>query len=596
MKSSVPENLPDIESNMEAETGTETSWLSDLQSLTSHPVTIIAGATPVTLDVYGDDLLKVCRFFLENPECYCDRLVCVTGIDNGPEAASMEVVYHLDGITTGKTLALRVKTTREDPEVPSLCSIWEAADWLEREVFDMYGIRFSGHPDLRRILLPADWEGFPLRKDYTAAKTYHGLEVDAPTSGTATQRVNRPAPQPLSGSGDELLSKAEPEVISSSTLRTEEMVINLGPQHPSTHGVLRLECLIDGEVVQRVVPHIGYLHRCFEKHAENLPFNQIIPFVDRLDYVAAMNNEHVFALGVERMLGLEGQLPRRVEYIRVLVAELNRIASHFIALGTYGLDLGAFTPMFWLMKDREHILRLLEWVSGARLLYNYIWVGGLYYDLPVGFEEQVREFTRYLEPKLDELDIILVENSIFISRTAGVGVLSLDRAIAGGATGPVLRGSGLRHDLRKIDGYSIYPELDFQIPIGEGKMGVQGDCWDRTWVRAREIRESVRIINQCLDRLTSDLSRSRDFDPQALVPGKIRPKAQDFYSRAETPKGELGFFFRTDGKSDVPLRCKVRSCSFSNLSLLPELCRGVLLADLIAIVGSIDVVMGEVDR
>lgn len=392
------------------------------------------------------------------------------------------------------------------------------------------------------------------------------------------------------------LLNSEPNKFSESQLRTEEMLINLGPQHPSTHGVLRLEVLMDGEMVKEVVPHLGYLHRCFEKHAEQLPYNQIIPFVDRLDYVAAMNGEHAYVIGVEKMLGLEGKLPKRIEYIRVLVAELNRIASHFIALGTYGLDMGAFTPMFWMMQDREHILRMLEWLSGARMLYNYIWIGGLYFDLPIGFEEQTSEFVKYLRPKLDELDTILTDNSIFVGRTANVGVLPLDLAINGGATGPVLRGSGLKYDLRKVDGYSVYPELEFNIPVGEGKMGTKGDCWDRTWVRVREVHESLKIIEQCLVRLTSDLKRSRDFDPQELVPGKIRPKAQDVYARAESPKGELGFFFRADGKSDIPFRCKVRSCSFSNLSLLPEISKGVLLADLIAIIGSIDVVMGEVDR
>lgn len=392
------------------------------------------------------------------------------------------------------------------------------------------------------------------------------------------------------------LLQSEPNKLRVEDLRSEEMIINLGPQHPSTHGVIRLEVLMDGEIVREVVPHIGYLHRCFEKHAENLPFNQIIPFVDRLDYVAAMNCEHVYAMGVERMLGIADQIPKRVEYARVLMAELNRIASHFIAIGTYGMDMGAFTPFFWIMRDREHILRLLEWASGARLLYNYMWIGGLFYDLPVGFEEKCVEFIRYIKPKLKELESILIDNKIFINRTANVGVLPLDLAINCGVTGPMLRASGLRFDLRKVDGYSIYPELDFNIPIGEGRVGSLGDCWDRTWVRMQEIHESVKMVEQCLQKLTGDHKRTRDFDPQALVPKKIRPKAQDFYIRGETPKGELGFFFRTDGRNDIPFRCKGRSCSFVNLSVLPEIAKGVLIADLIAIIGTIDVVMGEVDR
>ncbi len=392
------------------------------------------------------------------------------------------------------------------------------------------------------------------------------------------------------------LIDSEPNKFKTKELKSEEMIINLGPQHPSTHGVLRLEVLSDGEIIKDVVPHIGYLHRCFEKHAESLPYNQVIPFVDRMDYVAAMNSEHAYAMGVERMLGITEQIPKRVEYIRVLMAEINRIASHLIAVGTYGLDLGAFTPFFWIMRDREHILRLLEWASGARMLYNYIWIGGLFYDLPVGFEQRCREFITYFKPKVGELEKLLINNKIFIDRTANVGVLPLNLAINNGITGPMLRGSGLRFDLRRVDGYSVYPELVFEIPIGEGKMGQVGDCWDRTWVRVKEIYESLRIMEQCLDKLEGEYKRTREFDPQAIVPKKIRPKAQELYVRAENPKGELGFYFRADGRSDVPFRCKARACSFVNLSVLPEISRGVLIADLIAILGSIDIVLGEVDR
>lgn len=392
------------------------------------------------------------------------------------------------------------------------------------------------------------------------------------------------------------LRKSAPNKYNPSQLKSSEMILNVGPQHPSTHGVLRLEVITDGELVVDVVPHLGYLHRCFEKHAEALPFNQVIPYVDRMDYVAAMNSEHAYAMGVERMLGIENDIPRRVEYIRVLVAELNRLASHFIAIGTYALDIGAYTPFLWMMRDREQILRMLEWVSGARMLYNYIWIGGLFYDLPVGFEERCQEFIRYLKPKLQEIDQLVIDNKIFVKRTANVGVLPLQLAINYGCSGPVLRGSGLKYDLRRIDAYSVYPELEFDVPMGTGAMGKTGDCWDRNWVRIAECRESVRIIEQCLDRLTSDLKRTRDFDPQAAVPKKIRPKAMDFYIRAENPKGELGFYFRTDGRSDKPVRCKARACSFNNLSVLPEIARGGLLADLIAVIGSIDIVMGEVDR
>ena len=354
------------------------------------------------------------------------------------------------------------------------------------------------------------------------------------------------------------LSASEPLKYKESDLKSEEMVINVGPQHPATHGVLRLEVVSNGEIVKDVVPHIGYLHRCFEKHAESLAYNQTIPYTDRMDYAAAMNNEWAFVMGVERMLDIDKEIPHRVEYIRVLVAELNRLASHFIAIGTYGLDIGAITPFLWMMRDREHILRMLEWASGARMLYNYIWVGGLYYDLPVGFEERSKEFVDYLMPKLKEVETLLISNKIFIERTANVGVLPLDLAVNNGITGPMLRASGLKFDLRKVDGYSVYPEIEFNVPVGEGQMGQRGDCWDRNWVRYQECLESVKIIEQCVEKLLGEHKRGRDFDPRALVPKKIRPKAQDFYVRAENPKGELGFFFRADGRSDQPLRCKAR--------------------------------------
>ena len=249
-----------------------------------------------------------------------------------------------------------------------------------------------------------------------------------------------------------------------------------------------------------------------------------------------------------------------------------------------------------LFRDRETILRMLEWVSGARLLYNYIWVGGLCYDLPVGFEEKCREFVDYVKPKLVELQQLIIENQIFIKRTAGVGVLPIGMAVNFGCTGPVLRGSGLKYDLRRVDGYSVYPEIEFEIPIGEGKMGKTGDSWDRTYVRVLECWESLKIIDQCIEVLTKKHIRNKSFNPQIAVPKKIRPVAMDFYTRSENPKGELGFYFRTNGKTDVPDRLKCRSCSFHNLSVLPELSKGMLVADLVTIIGSLDLVMGEVDR
>ena len=394
----------------------------------------------------------------------------------------------------------------------------------------------------------------------------------------------------------ELLRRSAPSKTKLMELNSEEMILNMGPQHPSTHGVLRMELVTDGELVLEVIPHLGYLHRCFEKHAESLPIPQIIPYTDRMDYMSSMNNNLAFVMGIEKMMGIDEKLPKRVEYTRVLVCELNRIASHMVAIGTFGMDIGAWTPFLWCFRDREHILNMLEWASGSRMLYNYIWVGGLFYDLPIGFEERCAEFIEYFKPKVKDLNELLTDNRIFIDRTANVGVLPLDTAINYGCSGPVLRGSGLKYDLRRVDGYSVYPEIDFEIPFGKGEMGTVGDCWDRYKVRADEVDTSIKIIEQCLEALTKKHPRTRDYDPRALCPPKARPKAGEFYSRAENPKGELGFYFMMDGKRDIPFRCKARSPSFSNLSVVPEISRGVLLADLVAIIGSVDIVLGEVDR
>lgn len=390
---------------------------------------------------------------------------------------------------------------------------------------------------------------------------------------------------------------SDPNRVRLKDLRTEEMVLNMGPQHPSTHGVLRLEVVTDGEIVIDVIPHLGYLHRCFEKHAESLTYPQVIPYVDRMDYLAAMNNELAWAVAVERLLGIEEDIHPRVQYIRVLMAELNRIASHLVSIGTFGQDAGAVTPFLWCFRDREHILNLFEWASGARLLYNYIWIGGLMHDLPVGFEERCREFVQYFRPRVRELNELLTYNTIFVERTAHVGVLPLEVAVNYGCSGPMLRGSGLRWDLRRDDPYLVYPDLEFDVCVGRGEVGTPGDCWNRYKVRAEEIEQSLRIIEQCLDQLQRGVARrTADFDPQKLCPPRVvPPRGAEVYARFENPRGELGFYILSDG-TEKPFRVKARSPSFSNLSVLPEISRGAMLADLIVILGSIDIVLGEVDR
>jgi NADH-quinone oxidoreductase subunit D len=370
-------------------------------------------------------------------------------------------------------------------------------------------------------------------------------------------------------------------------LRAEEMVLNMGPQHPSTHGVLRLELIVDGEIVVDTIPHIGYLHRCFEKHAEYMSnYQQVIPYVDRLDYVAAMSNEFSYVVAMERMLKI--QVPERVEYIRVIMAEFSRIASHLIALGTYGMDIGAYTPFLYCMRDREHILTIFEETCGARLLYNYMWIGGLSHDVQPDFKEKTLAFCKYFRPKIAELNELLSYNKIFIERTAGVGILPPEVAINYGVSGPVLRGSGVKWDLRKNDPYSVYNRFNFDIPVGKGIKGEVGDCWDRYMVRVHEMEQSVNIIEQAAQTLPEG-------DVQAAIPKRIRPEAGEVYARTETPKGDLGFYIVSDGTGS-PYRVKVRPPCFINLSAIPAMLRGAMIADVIAVLGSIDIVLGEVDR
>lgn len=370
-------------------------------------------------------------------------------------------------------------------------------------------------------------------------------------------------------------------------LRTEEMVINMGPQHPSTHGVLRLELVVDGEIVVDVIPHIGYLHRCFEKHSEAMTnYQQVIPYCDRMDYLASMNMDWGYSLAVEKLLGI--QVPERVEYIRVIMAELQRIASHLIALGTYGLDVGAFTPFLFMFRDRERILDLFEMTCGARLLYNYIWVGGVSHDLPPGFVDKAKAFCKYFRPNIKECNDLLTYNEIFIKRTANVGVLPSDVAVAYGCSGPMLRGSGVDFDLRRDDPYGVYHKFQWSVVTGKGEVGTVGDCWDRYMVRVREMEQSLRLIEQALDSIPEG-------DVQSAVPRRIRPNPGDTYVRTESPRGELGFYIVSDG-SQSPYRVKARSPAFVNLSVCPEICRGYMIADVVAIVGSIDIVLGEVDR
>ena len=388
--------------------------------------------------------------------------------------------------------------------------------------------------------------------------------------------------------------------------RTETLMINMGPQHPSTHGVLRLVLELDGEVVVKVTPHIGYLHRGVEKLAENKTYHQCITLVDRLDYLAGMSNNMAYVLAVEKLLDIE--VPKRAQYIRVIMAELQRIASHLIWLGTHGHDIGAMTPLFYALRERDEIMFLFEMVCGARLTPSYLRIGGLAFDLPDGFEAKAMEFVRTFPSRVAEYETLLTKNRIWIQRTKGVGILSREDAINLGVSGPVIRGSNVNWDIRKSTPYSGYENFDFIIPTGKNC-----DCYDRYLVRMEEMRQSAEIVRQALETLPKGEINAHE--PKVVLPPKegvytdmaslihhfkivsegFNPPVGEVYVSIESPKGELGFYIVSDG-TNKPYRLRIRPPSFINLEALPTMVEGRLIADVIAVIGSIDIVLGEVDR
>jgi NADH-quinone oxidoreductase subunit D len=373
-----------------------------------------------------------------------------------------------------------------------------------------------------------------------------------------------------------------PEDISAIAAPERGMFISLGPQHPSTHGVLRVAITADGEVVTSAQPDIGYLHRGTEKLAERRTYPQIIVLTDRLDYVAAMTNNWAYCLTVEKMMGTE--VPERAEYLRIVVGELQRIASHCVFLGTYGIDIGAFTPFLIAFgRERERILDLFEEICGARITYNYIRIGGVMADAPDGWVERVRAFTKEMVRHVDEYDQLLTYNPIFMDRTQKIGTMSQEQAISWGITGPNLRATGVRADVRIDDPYGLYARLKFNIPVGD-----QGDCWDRYRVRVLEMRECLKLIEQALDQMPPG-------ETLAKLPKYFRVPAGEGYGHLEAPRGDLGFYIVSDG-SPSPYRLHVRAPSFINLQALQHMLKGWKVADVVAILGSIDIVLGEVDR
>jgi NADH-quinone oxidoreductase subunit D len=422
--------------------------------------------------------------------------------------------------------------------------------------------------------------------------------------GGRARRISGTAKEERRAEHDMATSLDDPRIIEFD-VRTDEMLVNMGPQHPSTHGVLRLVLRTDGEIVSEVTPHIGYLHRCAEKIGENLTPRQWIPYTDRMDYLAGMNMNLGWALTVEKLLGLE--LPEKAKHLRVIIVEMGRIASHLVGMGAYGLDLGTFSPFLYAFREREKILDLFEEACGARLTYSYLTVGGATADLPPGWLKKCEQFLKQLEPVIDEYHALLTTNAIFIRRTADVGVMSAEMAIDYGCTGPVLRGSGVDQDLRRdgeerytemYDGYAfeVIVEKDGHYPKDRNypkvpQAAVLGDCWHRFYVRMLEVMQSIDLVRQAMDRYST--AHGSYGEPIKLT--EKLPKGEA-YLETEAPRGQMGFYIVSGGGSAIPWRARARSSSFCNLSVTHELCRGCLIADVPAIVGSLDIVMGEIDR
>ena len=528
-----------------------------------------------------------------------DFLSSVTATDYITEN-NMEMVYHFRKTTGGGTLVLHVPTDRDNSSVPSLVSLYPGADLQEREVYDLFGVNFTNHPDLRRILMWEGFEGHPMRKDWREgyfeedSKPFKSRWPDgniqrAEDNNPFGRNVDYPAgfdPEKFTPRVETALyaGLAQVDSIDELGIKTEQVVVNFGPQHPSTHGVFRMVARLDGETIVDLKPVMGYLHRNHEKIGERNTYLQNIPFTDRLDYFASMSNNFGYVMAIEKLMNVAP--PERAEYIRVMMAELTRIVNHVANIGFLMSDLGIyFTPFLYAFEERELILDIFEAVSGSRMMCNYYRFGGVARDLPEGVLQKVKDlvFDR-LERKIDELDAYITNNEIIRTRAIGVGVLTPEDAIAFSTVGPVLRASGVPLDLRRADPYSIYDRLDFDVAVR-----YHGDVYDRFLIRLDEIRQSIRILKQVVQQIPEGPIQTGKPQYQVRVP------AGEAYGAVEGPKGELGFYVVSNGKPN-PWRYHVRAPSFINLSPLSTMCKGQKIADVVVILGSIDIVLGETDR
>jgi NADH-quinone oxidoreductase subunit C/D len=555
-----------------------------------------AQVTDGSLVVDRERLVPVATFLRDDPSLGVDFLEDLTSVD-WPDR--FEVVYHLYNVTRQEgPLRMKVSADKADSVVPSLVPVYPGANLLEREVYDMMGIKFAGHPNLKRILL---WEGFyghPLRKDYKEGyfeedkKPYdqrwpQGKFVRAEERNPFKDNMVLPPgfdPTKYAAPAEDNVPLVEYNQVEHE-MKSDTFVVNMGPQHPSTHGVFRMRVKLSGEQIVDLQPVMGYLHRNHEKIGERNAWLMNMPFTDRLDYLTSMGNNFGYALAVEKLMP-DIKIPERADYLRVIMAEFTRIVNHFFALGQLMSDMGAFfTPMLYGIEEREWVLDLFEMTSGARMMCNYLRFGGVAKDIPPEFLPLANELVNDRLPRaIDRFDEYIAANEIVLARAQDVGVLSKADAIALGTVGPVLRASGVPYDVRRAEPYSIYDRLDFDIPIG-----TRGDVYDRYLVRIAEMRESVKILKQCL----------RDLPGGEIFAGRkgwqVKIQKGEAYGRVENPKGALGFYVVSDGGTN-PYRYHVHAPSFVNISALGTMCKGYKVADVVIILGSIDIVLGELDR
>ena len=510
----------------------------------------------------------------------------------GQPASDLTVVYHLLSFDRNEYVRIKVALVETRLSMPSIVDMWPAANWYEREVWDMFGIVFDGHPHLQRILMPKSWVGHPLRKEHPARATEMGPYQLPPDKELAEQEALRFRPE------DWGMSRARDDA--------DFVFLNVGPQHPGTHGVLRIALQLDGEEIVDAVPDIGFHHRGAEKMGERQSWHTYIPYTDRIDYLGGVMNNLAYLTAVEKLAGIE--VPPRAQVIRVMLAELFRINSHLVWYGTLAQDLGQMSPVFYTFNDRERTFGIIEAVCGARMHPSWFRIGGVAADLPKGWENMFRDFIAYLPPRLVEYDREVLQNRIFKGRTKGIGSYTVAEAIEWGVTGPNLRACGFEWDFRKRQPYSGYEQFEFDIPTAE-----TGDCYGRAVVRAEEMRQSLRIIEQCVNNMpegpyTSDhplatppVKARTMHDIETLIThflgvswGPVIPPGEAL-AAIEGTKGNNGYYLVSDG-STMSYRTRIRTPSFPHMQMVPLICRGLMVPDLIAILGAMDFVLADIDR